>query len=412
MTTVLDQPAPTGPAGPAGPGAPAGLAAARQIVGAAARAELWTLTEDQLVAEIGDALALQAQAEAVLLARVGEADARGLARRRGATSLTAWLRGSHRLAAGEASRLVRTGRAPRAEFPATGAALAAGAVHLSQAEVVVDALHDLDADHLAGPGGESGAQVRAAGEQTLLEACATHDPAAVGKLGRRLAELLDPDGVQARDEAKIRDHEEQAHGRREFTMTPDPYGSGGTIRGRYDATGAAIIQAAVDALAAPQPETPDGVKDPRTPPQRRYDAVVEILPPAPAPPRHVQWGRWEGPDPGHHPAPQPDREARRRAAGLRAGNIADPGPDAGLRREHHPRRPERIRAADRPRPGTPPIHRPRPDRDRNPGRRLRRDRLHPTRRLVPDSPPDPVGRGRADRSDQRRPVLPARPPPG
>jgi hypothetical protein len=41
--------------------------------------------------------------------------------------------------------------------------------------------------------------------------------------------------VQARDEAKIRDHQEKAFGKREFTLSPDPYGSAGVIRGRYDA---------------------------------------------------------------------------------------------------------------------------------------------------------------------------------
>ena len=41
--------------------------------------------------------------------------------------------------------------------------------------------------------------------------------------------------MQARDEAKIRDHQEKAFGKREFTLSPDPYGSAGVIRGRYDA---------------------------------------------------------------------------------------------------------------------------------------------------------------------------------
>jgi len=68
----------------------------------------------------------------------------------------------------------------------------------------------------------------------------------------------------------------RAFGKREFTPSPDPYRSGGLIRGRYDAAGYAVLTAALDALSAPQPEGPDGEKDERSPTQRRYDAVVEI----------------------------------------------------------------------------------------------------------------------------------------
>ena len=67
-----------------------------------------------------------------LLARLGEADARGLARARGSSSMTAWLRGSHRLGAGEASRLVKTARALREELPATAQAMTDGTVNLAR----------------------------------------------------------------------------------------------------------------------------------------------------------------------------------------------------------------------------------------------------------------------------------------
>lgn len=246
-----------------------GLAQARDAVVAAAQVELWSLTDRQLAVEVADAVALRAQADAVLLARLGEADARGLARSRGATSTVAWLRGSHQLSPGEASRLVRTARALREQLPATAQAITDGEVQLGQAEVIVDSLKDL-------PPGIS-AELRAEGEQALIGACACLDPVGLGRLGRRLEELLDPEGVQARDEAKIREHEAKAFGKREFTLSPDPYGSAGTIRGRYDAEGAAIIAAALDALSAPQPESTDGEKDRRSPAQRRYDALLEVL---------------------------------------------------------------------------------------------------------------------------------------
>ncbi|MDQ3505064.1 MAG: HNH endonuclease [Actinomycetota bacterium] len=193
---------------------------------------------------------------------------RGLARARGATSMVAWLRGSHRVGPGEASRLMRTARALREQLPATAQAMAAGGVHFSQAEVIADSLKDLSTE-------VSPAQ-RAEGEATLISACDSLDPVGLGRLGRRLEELLDPDGVQARDEAKICDHEAKAFGKRELTFSPDPYGSAGTIRGRYDPAGYAVLTAALEALSAPLTETPDGEKDTRSPGARRYDAFVEI----------------------------------------------------------------------------------------------------------------------------------------
>ena len=77
------------------------------------------------------------------LARLGEADVRGLARACGSSPMTAWLRGSHRLGAGEASRLVKTARALREQLPTTTQAMTQGRVHLGQAEVIVDSLRDL-----------------------------------------------------------------------------------------------------------------------------------------------------------------------------------------------------------------------------------------------------------------------------
>ena len=120
-----------------------GLAGAREAIRAAAETELWSLTDRQLAAEVADAIALKAQADAVLLARLGEADARGLARSRGASSLVAWLRGSHRLSCAEASRLVKTAHALRGQLPATATAMTDGDVNLGQAEVIVDSVKDL-----------------------------------------------------------------------------------------------------------------------------------------------------------------------------------------------------------------------------------------------------------------------------
>lgn len=62
---------------------------------------------------------------------------------------------------------------------------------------------------------------------------------------------------------------------RDFTLHPRPDGS---AHGTFDATAelAEQLQTLFDALAKPKPEV-DGVKDLRTPGQRRHDALLEAL---------------------------------------------------------------------------------------------------------------------------------------
>jgi hypothetical protein len=68
--------------------------------------------------------------------------------------------------------------------------------------------------------------------------------------------------------------EERAARRVELTWSPD--GAGGSwLRGRLDAEGTAVVRAALDPLAAPQPSTADG-PDPRSAGRRRGEALVEV----------------------------------------------------------------------------------------------------------------------------------------
>lgn len=92
------------------------------------------------------ALRIRAQADAVLLAAVGEVEARGLASARGASSTRAWLHGAHRLDPAEASMLVRAAKSLREGFESTGVALTPGEVSLGQARVIIRCLGELPAD--------------------------------------------------------------------------------------------------------------------------------------------------------------------------------------------------------------------------------------------------------------------------
>lgn len=245
-----------------------GLADARTAVGEAARQATWSLSDDKAVARVADAVRLRAQADSVLLAAIGEIDARGLARARGATSTTAWLQGAHQVGPGEAAKLVGTARALREHLSSTAEAMSCGKVQLGQAQVIVHALADL-------PKGFP-TPMREVAEATMIGHCTTFGPVPLSFIGRRLEECLDPDGVQARDEKKLLEREKRAFDKRAFNLSDDPYGPGGSIRGLSEAEGAAIIRAALDPLSAPRPVGIGAEKDSRSAEQRRYDALVEL----------------------------------------------------------------------------------------------------------------------------------------
>jgi len=233
---------------------------------------LWAQSDSQIVERVEAALRVRAQADAVLLAAVGEVDARGLAGRRGCPSTRAWLRSAHRIAPVDAARLVRTATALRADLPAVAAALESGAVSLAQAEVIVTAIAELPA--------QTPVACRPQAEQTMIEQARSFDPTILARIGRRLAEIIDPDGVQARDEKPILDKETDAHRDRTLTLSPDTKGAGGFLRARLDAAGYATLAAYLSAATTPG-LTPDGstespaVGDIRHLGQRRHDALIE-----------------------------------------------------------------------------------------------------------------------------------------
>jgi len=233
---------------------------------------LWAQSDDQLIVRVAAALRLKAQVDALLLDAVGEVDSRGLAGRRGCTSTRAWLRWAHRIAPHEAKRLVRTATALRKDLPAVAAAMGSGTVSLAQAEVIVTAIADLPA--------QTPIACRPQAEATMIEQARTFDPMILARIGRRLAEIIDPDGVQARDEKPILDKETDAHRDRTLTLTPDTKGAGGFLRARLDAEGYATLAAYLAAATAPN-VTPEGSTEPpasgdgRHLGQRRHDALIE-----------------------------------------------------------------------------------------------------------------------------------------
>ncbi len=224
---------------------PSVLDRAGAVLTEACEQRLWAQSDAEIVERVEAALRVRAQADAVLLAAIGEVEARGLARARGASSTRAWLHGAHQLDPAEASMLVRTGTSLRAGFQATGLAIAAGEVSLSQARVVIRSVTDLPDDLDPGLG--------AAAETLMVGHCAVFDPMTLALIGRRLAECIDPEGTQARDEKKHLEREQTAHAKRGLTISPDKDGPGRYLRGYLDPEGGAIPTGAAPLSAATTP---------------------------------------------------------------------------------------------------------------------------------------------------------------
>jgi hypothetical protein len=131
-------------------------------------------------------------------------------------------------------------------------------VSVDHAAVIAKTMVDL-------PGGLSTDQEQVA-ESTLAGWAREHDPITVGRLGRHLMHALDTETLEQR--------EQRAFQRRDLRFCE--VGDGSTrISGRLDAESAAMVRAALDSLAAPNPGA-DGERDPRTAGQRTADALVEL----------------------------------------------------------------------------------------------------------------------------------------
>ena len=212
--------------------------------------------------------------EARLLA---EADTRDLARKQlhwGSTSdwythLAGVTRREGRRAVVHAQQLV-------AERPDTLAALTRGEASAAQAGIVCDAVDTLP----------SSPALRDRGEQVLLEEARRLNATELARTARHLAEVVDPDRAERRDEAALDRQERAAHTSRFLSVTDD--GAGGVrIKGRGSTEAGAVLKAALLPLTkpapAPDPADPavetagcEDQTDPRDHGARMFDALVEL----------------------------------------------------------------------------------------------------------------------------------------
>lgn len=242
--------------------AQAALGVLAGAVGDLAECNLWSMGEGDLLDLRVRLEQVRARLEAAVLATTREVDARGAATATGASSTAAWLRHRLRLHPAAAKAEVALAADLAGDRSETGAALAAGAVTRDQAAAIAAAVRHL-------PPAVPPELVRKA-EGYLLDQADQLDPAALQTVGRHLLQALDPEHGAAleRDEAT-----HQA--RRSFTLTHHPDGSR-RLHGQLAPDTGALLDAAIAVHAAPAPAD-DGTPDPRSPAQRRADALIELV---------------------------------------------------------------------------------------------------------------------------------------
>lgn len=155
-------------------------------------------------------------------------------------------------------RTAITGEAQEPLLPGTARGQARGEIGEEQARTIVRALHALP--HDLEP------ELVRRGEADLAEHAAHLTPGELARTAERLVAHLDPDGSLTDDADRAR--------RRELTIGRQGDDGMSPVRGLLDPTCRALLDAALSALARPVNDS--AVPDPRTPGQRRHDALAAV----------------------------------------------------------------------------------------------------------------------------------------
>ncbi|KGN41800.1 HNH endonuclease signature motif containing protein [Knoellia aerolata] len=247
---------------------------------------MWALSDDELGSAVGELGALSANVEAHLFAVVAEARRRGLGTADG-WGPTDWTRA---MAPQLASRT-------HADLDVMGAA--ADEPRLKEVtDAVMDAASSAD-DRVGAAQGESGTagvgylplgkaaqivrfhrSVRGLADATELEGVTEvllHSARGADGLGeRQLATAIRYAGQVLRPDKEAEDDADRRRAHRSLIKGKGPLGLARYIL-LLDEEGAAIVDAAVDALAKPRRDEDTGERDPRTPAARRADALLDLI---------------------------------------------------------------------------------------------------------------------------------------
>jgi hypothetical protein len=142
-------------------------------------------------------------------------------------------------------------------FPTVAAAQAVGVISPAHARVITTTVDALPAS------------VQAEHDESVQETLLTHavdlDPVLLARVARRITDTLNPDGTLAEERDRAR--------RRDVTVRQRRDGSA-SVTGELTTICAEAVLTVLDALATPDPAE-NSTPDPRTPGQRRHDAVQD-----------------------------------------------------------------------------------------------------------------------------------------
>jgi hypothetical protein len=228
--------------------------------------------DDDLLDGVAAIQTLKGQLAAFEAELLAEVDVRDLARKQlhwGST--TDWFTHLAGLTRREGRRAVTHARQLVVDRPRTLEALRRAEVSASQAAIICDAVDTLP----------SSPDLRARGEQALLDEGRRLNATDLARTARHLADVVDPDRAERRDEAALAREERAAHTGRFLSVTED--GAGGVrIKGRGSLEDGAVLRAALLPLTKPapavDPDTPgcEVETDPRDHGARMFDALVEL----------------------------------------------------------------------------------------------------------------------------------------
>ncbi len=221
--------------------------------------DLWRLADAEVVSLVRGLNVAESQLAAMSVQVVQDATERSVPDATGATCTRAWLTQLLKLTPRAAKERARLAAAFDDRFGATGAALGEGRINYEQASAIHATVEGLP---------KIATSEQKADAETYLIGHASHLHADdLRRLGKALDAMIDPDGVEPREEG--------AKGRRGLVIRNHHDGTQ-TIAWRETDENIALAKAAMSALSAPVPAV-DGTRDARVPSIRQADAMLEIV---------------------------------------------------------------------------------------------------------------------------------------
>jgi Domain of unknown function (DUF222) len=206
----------------------------------------WSMTPDEQRQALVDLRRQRARLEELELRVLVAADRNDVGAESGATSTAAWLADATGSTRAQCFRDVHLAHALDEEFESTRAALGAGDIDVARAAVVVSSVRALTDEHDDLPPG-----TQTAAEAHLLAQARRFDVVRLRRLGRRVFEVVCPEGADAEEGRLLAAEEEYA--RRLAYLTFRDNGDG-TVDGRFrlPTLHADLLKRALDALTSPR----------------------------------------------------------------------------------------------------------------------------------------------------------------